>query len=476
VLTSSDPQASMRASYTFTAADAGAHTFAPALRTAGLQSITFQDLADGLSATRSGIRVNSAAFLALAVSGFPSTDTAGTSHAFTVTAVDAYGNTVSSYTGTVLFTSTDPQAALPGSYTFTAADAGTHAFSATFKTAGKQKLKAADAANAAASGTQSNITVSAAAPASLALAGLPNAVTAGTQHTLTVAAQDAYGNVVPGYTGTVQLTTSDAQASLRASYTFAPADAGRHTFAPTLKTAGLQWIAATDAANGLSGRLAGITVNPGAAAALAVTGFPSPVTAGTSHAFTVTARDAYGNIVNGYAGTIGFTSSDLLAALPSQYAFTALDAGTHAFSATLNTAGAQKLKAADAATPTIAGTESNIQVRVQRAATPAALANIASGTQSLPIPTGTATLASDMASVMSTIPQPAQAVTMPGGPIPIMLPHPGDPAQTVKMSVAGDQELLAIGTLDPSAELAPEHRGLRYQKARGQKHSDTHSK
>ena len=43
----------------------------------------------------------------------PSTATAGTAVSFTVTALDASNNVVTSYSGTVHFTSSDPQAVLP---------------------------------------------------------------------------------------------------------------------------------------------------------------------------------------------------------------------------------------------------------------------------------------------------------------------------------------------------------------------------
>ena len=82
------------------------------------------------------------------------------------------------------------------------------------------------------------------------------------------------------------------------------------------------------------------------AGSLAVSGFPSPVTAGTSETFTVTATDAHGNAATGYTGTVHFTSSDGQAALPADYTFTSADAGVHTFSATLKTAGLQSLTAA----------------------------------------------------------------------------------------------------------------------------------
>jgi streptogramin lyase len=57
-------------------------------------------------------------------------DVAGTPFDVTVRALDPYGNFATGYTGTVHFTSTDPQASLPADYTFTAADNGVHTFSA----------------------------------------------------------------------------------------------------------------------------------------------------------------------------------------------------------------------------------------------------------------------------------------------------------------------------------------------------------
>jgi hypothetical protein len=85
--------------------------------------------------------------VAAEVAGFqispPAGATAGTPFDLTVTAVDRYGNTAASYTGTVHFTSTDLHGAtLPPDYTFTAADAGVHTFAAgaTLFTAGGQTI------------------------------------------------------------------------------------------------------------------------------------------------------------------------------------------------------------------------------------------------------------------------------------------------------------------------------------------------
>src|SRR5205807_403080 len=61
----------------------------------------------------------------------PASSSAGTRFSITITALDAFNQVITGYTGTVHFTSTDPQAVLPGDYTFTAADAGVHTFSVT---------------------------------------------------------------------------------------------------------------------------------------------------------------------------------------------------------------------------------------------------------------------------------------------------------------------------------------------------------
>ena len=84
----------------------------------------------------------------------------GVTETFTVTAHDAYGNTATSYTGTVTFSSTDSQAFLPANYAFTTTDAGVHIFIATFKATGTQSITATDTVNALITGTQSGITVS----------------------------------------------------------------------------------------------------------------------------------------------------------------------------------------------------------------------------------------------------------------------------------------------------------------------------
>src|SRR5262249_48747214 len=148
---------------------------------------------------------------------------------------------------TVRFSSSDPQATLPGSYTFTAGDAGVHTFSATLRTAGSQSITATDGN---ASGTQLGIVVNAAAATSLLVSGFPSPTAAGALHTFTIAAKDPYGNPDPNYRGTVHITSSDPQATLPDDYTFTADDAGLAYFGAVLRTAGRQAILATDGPHG----------------------------------------------------------------------------------------------------------------------------------------------------------------------------------------------------------------------------------
>ncbi len=98
------------------------------------------------------------------------------------------------------------------------------------------------------------------------------------------------------------------------------------------------------------------------AATLVVSGFPNPTTAGTSQSFTVTAKDANGNVATSYLGTVHFTSSDSKAVLPADYTFTTADKGSHTFTATLNTVGTQSITGTDTLTQSITGTQSGITV------------------------------------------------------------------------------------------------------------------
>jgi hypothetical protein len=103
----------------------------------------------------------------------PAGSTAGTSFQLTVKAADLFGSTFTGYTGTVHFTSSDPQAVLPPDYAFTAADNGVHTFTSadagvasftvTLHLIGFQNITVTDAAGVTGSATIS-VTFSGAGP------------------------------------------------------------------------------------------------------------------------------------------------------------------------------------------------------------------------------------------------------------------------------------------------------------------------
>jgi|GEM_PF-1580057 len=104
---------------------------------------------------------NPASAATLVVSGITSPRTIGAASDIIVEAKDASGNRATSYVGAVTFTSSDPQAILPASYTFTAADAGIHTVTSgvTLRTVGMQSVTATDTVTSSITGTQAGITV-----------------------------------------------------------------------------------------------------------------------------------------------------------------------------------------------------------------------------------------------------------------------------------------------------------------------------
>jgi hypothetical protein len=283
------------------------------------------------------------------VAGFPSPTVAGTPGSFMVTALDQFNETITGYRGTVHFTSSDLQAQLPPDYTFVAADNGTQSFTATLKTAGSQSLTATDTATVTFTGTQSGIVVNPGPTVALVFMDVPESPTAGLPFGFDLTAQDAFGNATPAYRGTVHFTSSDPLALLPANYTFTARDAGSHDFGAVLRQAGAQSITATDTATAsITGTQEDILVVAADASSLVVTASPATTTAGDTITLTVTVRDAFGNVATGYRGIVSFSSSDGQAALPAEYTFTADDAGAHAFTVVLGTAGDQTVTVAQA--------------------------------------------------------------------------------------------------------------------------------
>jgi hypothetical protein len=156
--TSLDGEAGLPADYTFTAADNGVHKFTNGLnlKTAGSKWVRATDTATPTITGTHMVTVTPATAKTLTVSIAANPFPAGSAHSVTVKALDAYGNLATGYTGAIHFTSSDGAAIVPGNYTFTGADAGSHKFTGgvTLKTTGSQSVTATDNSHSSITGTQ----------------------------------------------------------------------------------------------------------------------------------------------------------------------------------------------------------------------------------------------------------------------------------------------------------------------------------
>jgi hypothetical protein len=228
--TSSDSRPGLPADYTFTAANAGTHTFSATLFTAGAQAIAATDTSTGEAGAEVGITVTPGMASQLAFVQQPSTATAGQaiSPAVVVEVEDAYGNLVSGNSSTVTVTLSSGTFASGSATVSAAASGGVATFSAlTIDKASSCTLTATDGSLTAP--VSAHFSVTPAAASKFVLTG-PSSVRAGVSFSLTLTVEDAYGNVVTGYTGTVHFTSTDNRALLPANYTFTAGDAGVHTF------------------------------------------------------------------------------------------------------------------------------------------------------------------------------------------------------------------------------------------------------
>lgn len=278
------------------------------------------------------------------------TSVAGSPVSVTVSALDRKGKVVNGYTGTVHFSSTDLRGALPDDYTFTAADGGTHTFSVLMGTVGAQAITVNDGSLTT---KRWAISVKAGPALRLVVTG-PDSSTAGVGQRYRVLALDAFDNVATGCTDTVTVHSSDAALAMPAA-SFALVR-GTRAFTANFKTAGIQALSVDDYAGNMLGYLDYITVRPGKAASISITGLPSSVTSGVASNATVTVHDKFGNVVTGYTGMVHFVSNDKAATLPADYTFTAADAGVHNFAITLTTTGNRWVTVRDTSKHSIGGT------------------------------------------------------------------------------------------------------------------------
>jgi hypothetical protein len=134
----------------------------------------------------------------------------------------------------------------------------------------------------------------------------PASITAGDNLFLVVTAEDNSGNVVTGYAGTVQFTSSDPlQPAPAANLTFTPGSGVAYAVA-TLKTAGSWPITASDGV--YAGTSAPVAVTAASASQVVFSQQPTGTSAGATILVTAKVEDSYGNVVSiGSASTANVT-------------------------------------------------------------------------------------------------------------------------------------------------------------------------
>ncbi len=216
--TSNDPQAEFSPSnYTFMPADNGSHTFTNGVRfkTAGLRTITVSDSA--ISSTSAVVTVGTSTLHHFEFYFFSTTSPiAGNPFYFRVKAVDAFGNTVTSYTGRVHFSTTDtyssPPLSLPPDTTYLPGDFGDRPFSATLITAGPQTIYVEDTSNPLIKGN-STVNVQPQALANCSFVFDPiGSQTRNNPFSITIKVKDSFGNINTSFNGVgynANLSSSD---------------------------------------------------------------------------------------------------------------------------------------------------------------------------------------------------------------------------------------------------------------------------
>jgi hypothetical protein len=337
----------------------------------------------------------------------PSAQTAGAPFETTLTALDAYGNTASGYTGAkaIAFSgpSSSPSSTAPKYPASVSFSAGVGAASITLYKAESTTLSANDGSISGGSG---GFTVNPATAASLSLGAASATPTAGEADNLSISALDAYGNAATGYAGTHALTFGGAS-TIGANKPTVSSSSGTATAFGTATPIGFtSGVATVSGANngamrlysaetakvtvsdGTIGNGAGlsVTVAPAAIASIVVT-TPTTQTAGTPFDLAIAAKDTYGNGVSGsqalsfsgpasspngtapsYPSTVSFTSgagtASVTLADAQSTTITAKQGGVSATggSFTVNPATATSMSLGAASTTPTAGVADNLTI------------------------------------------------------------------------------------------------------------------
>lgn len=321
----SDPDANtpftFSSPFTFDNSFDGAYAFTDGFKffTTGTQTIT---VSDGVYTAESAeITVGPSNLDHLAISA-PSTATAGTSfNSMTVTVYDSNNNIHKSYDGSVYFTSTDSQAAMPytsnSPYTFSPSDNGQHNFSGfTLKTAGSNTITAVDLKSGASA--SAIMCVNPGILDHIQLLPKSAATAAGARQSFSPVAYDACGNILTSINGLSSWSIDSAAGGswVQPTGTYTSQFAGSWTVKCTLlgKSASSP-----------------LTVSPGILDRITCRVDPTSVTAGQVAAGTATAYDRQNN---SWSAVASWTIDEEAGGLWSGNQYTSQHAGTWDVTAT----------------------------------------------------------------------------------------------------------------------------------------------
>ncbi|MCC6621420.1 MAG: VCBS repeat-containing protein [Deltaproteobacteria bacterium] len=347
--TTSDAAGTAPTAYSFTAGDGGQTTVQGFVgRTAGAATLGASDAAGALTITTS-VSYAPADASRIEITGLPTSLVAGAPTGFVVTARDPFGNVATGYRGTVQITTTDGAATAPASHPYVAGDNGAFTFTGlVLRTAGERTVTARDVAGELVHALP--VTVQPAAATTLDVALGAASVPAGVPTSVTITARDAFGNVATGYLGTVDLETTDEQATLPQTYAFVAGDLGVRTLGGiTFRTVGVQTVVVTDDATPTITGAGNISIAEGGDIIYILEGAPTITAAGAPFGLTLRVEDLFGNPITDYAGTVRFDSDDPQDVMPADYTFTGTEGGIKAFNGfVLKTSGSKRLVATDA--------------------------------------------------------------------------------------------------------------------------------
>ena len=200
--------------------DNGDGTYTSTLSDTTAESVTVHGKIDGTDITNeANVTFTPGALDHIVVSPSSASKVANAGQAFTAAGFDQFDNPTGDETGSTTFTIGGSgascainvcKATIAGAHTVTGDDGGLQ--------------------------DTATLNVTATAADHLVAGGFIDPTVSGASHTLTVTARDAFNNVATGYTGTVQITSTDGLANLPSNHTYTGGDGGTHGFSVILNT------------------------------------------------------------------------------------------------------------------------------------------------------------------------------------------------------------------------------------------------